>query len=172
MRPRKGNPKYGGRLGVASSPRQTWWCGQHKKNPESSNFLDQLFSSSSPKALDHTVRAAPSRSAPMDSLLTTSDDTNHVHDNEISTCDRRRLYVHNQARGKPTPPPPVVLKKKLLGSQGTKIRSRKYRRGFKFTLYNVTFTLNLMKRTEQKIFVFFLLKWLLRRSERGAPRRL
>lgn len=88
----------------------------------------------------------------MDSILTTSDDTNHVHDNEISTCDRRRLYVHNPL------PLPVVLKKKLLGSQGTKIRSRKYRRGFKFTLYNVTFTLNLMKRTEQKIFVFFLLK--------------
>lgn len=113
MRPRKGNPKYGG--GVWASPPlpdRHDGAGNTKKrapsrpNPESSNFLDQLFSSSSPKALDHTVRAAPSRSAPMDSILTTSDDTNHVHDNEISTCDRRRLYVHNQAREKPTPPPP------------------------------------------------------------------
>lgn len=46
----------------------------------------------------------------MDSILTTSDDTNHVHDHEISTCDRRRLYVHNQARGKPTIPPRSLKK--------------------------------------------------------------
>lgn len=90
------------------------------------NFLDHFSQAPAPTR----VRGPPRRSASPDLILTTSDDTNHLHDNEISTCDRRSTYTarlgRNQSFKGTTPcPSPPYLKKKLLGSQGTKNTQQK-----------------------------------------------